>query len=177
MFGRKMRVGNLPNSPHSDSSNNSVYTNDKEYKEKSKEYYDKRNHVKNSKIKVGDKVLQKCKRNALNPIIGHVINIVGNAITARFENGKIYTRDKSHYKIINNINDEHKCKDDPKKRENVIEKDHINFMYNSSAESSNTSDNEVPQNAEETSDASDATRPRRECKTNTKYYNEHFVND
>ena len=59
---RNLPMGNLPNSPLSISSNTSVYTNDKEYKEKSKNYYEQRKHVRNSKLKVGDKVMYKCKR-------------------------------------------------------------------------------------------------------------------
>ena len=36
----------------------------------------------------------------LNPTPGNVVNIRGNAVTAEFDNGTIFTRDKSHFKII-----------------------------------------------------------------------------
>ena len=37
----------------------------------------------------------------LRPDVGIVIGTTGHSVTVRFENGRIYTRDKSHVKIVN----------------------------------------------------------------------------
>ena len=74
---------------------------DAQYKLKSKRYHDKRRNVKKSGIAVGDRILMRNKRtDPLNPICGKVIEIWGNAVTARFDDGKVFTRDKSHFKIL-----------------------------------------------------------------------------
>ena len=57
--------------------------------------------MRKSRIAVGDKILMKNKRtDPLSPIPGKVINIRGNAVTARFDDGKVFMRDKSHFKIV-----------------------------------------------------------------------------
>jgi hypothetical protein len=63
---------------------------------KYKRYHDKRRNVRKSGITVGEKILMKNKRtDPLCPIPGKVINIRGNAVTARFDDGKVFMR-KSH---------------------------------------------------------------------------------
>ena len=103
MFGRKMRLGVLPEIPETPERDNhpEVRQNDTLYKLKSKRYHDKRRNVRKSRIAVGDKILMKNKRtDPLSPIPGKVINIRGNAVTARFDDGKVFMRDKSHFKIV-----------------------------------------------------------------------------
>ena len=100
MFGRKMRLGVLPDISKCDN-DREVRKNDAQYKLKSKRYHDKRRNVKKSDIVIGDRILMKNKRtDSLNPIFGKVIKIWGNAVTARFDDGKIFRRDKSHFKIL-----------------------------------------------------------------------------
>ena len=100
MFGRKMQVGVLPDISKCEN-DPEVRENDAQYKLKSKRYHDKRRNVKKSDIAVGDRILMKDKRtDPLNPIFGKVIEIWGNAVTARFDDGKVFTRDKSHIKIL-----------------------------------------------------------------------------
>ena len=36
----------------------------------------------------------------LSPIPGRVTQIRGNGVTARFDDGKVFVRDKSHFKIV-----------------------------------------------------------------------------
>jgi hypothetical protein len=108
MFGRKMRLGVLPEIPETPERDNhpEVRQNDTLYKLKSKRYHDKRRYVRKSRIAVGDKILMKNKRtNPLSPIPGKVINICGNAVTARFDDGKVFMRDKSHFKIVRERSD------------------------------------------------------------------------
>ena len=100
MFGRKMQLGVLPDISKCEN-DPEVRKNDAHYKLKSKRYHDKRRNVKESDIAVGDRILMKNKRtDSLNPIFGKVIEIWGNAVTARFDDGKVFTRDKSHFKIL-----------------------------------------------------------------------------
>ena len=100
MFGRKMQLGALPDIPKCEN-DPEVRKKDAQYKLKSKRYHDKRRNVKKSDIAVGDRILMKNKRtNPLNPIFGKVIDIWGNAVAARFDDGKVFTRDKSHFKIL-----------------------------------------------------------------------------
>ena len=62
---------------------------------------DRRRNVRKSTITVGDRILMKNRRtDPLSPIPGTVVKICGNAVTARFENGKVFIRDKSHFKIV-----------------------------------------------------------------------------
>jgi hypothetical protein len=52
----------------------------------SKRYHDKCRHVRKSRITVGDRVLMKNRcTDPLSPIPGRVIEIRGNAVTARFD--------------------------------------------------------------------------------------------
>ena len=77
-----------------------VRQNDALYKLKSKIYHDKRRNVRKFGIAVGDRILMKNKRtDTLSPIPGKVIKIHGNALTARFDDGKVFVQDKSHFKI------------------------------------------------------------------------------
>ena len=98
-----MRLGVLPeileaSEPGNDSE---VRQNDALYKLKSKRYHDKRRNVRKSRIAVGDRILMKNRRtDPLSPIPGRVIEIRGNAVTARFDDGKVFMRDKSHFKIV-----------------------------------------------------------------------------
>ncbi|CAB4042206.1 Retrovirus-related Pol poly from transposon gypsy [Paramuricea clavata] len=88
MFGRKMRLGVLPEISETPERDNhpEVRQNDALYKLKSKRYHDKRRNVRKSRISVGDKILMKNKRtDPLSPIPGKVVNIRG---------------DKSHFKIV-----------------------------------------------------------------------------
>ncbi|CAB4026926.1 PREDICTED: uncharacterized protein K02A2.6-like [Paramuricea clavata] len=103
MFGRKMRLGVLPEISETPERDNhpEVRQNDALYKLKSKRYHDKRRNVRKSRIAVGDKILMKNKRtDPLSRIPGKVINIRGNDVTARFDDGKVFMRDKSHFKIV-----------------------------------------------------------------------------
>ena len=100
MFGRKMQLGVLPDISKCEN-DPEVRKNDAQYKLKSKRYHDKRRNVKKSDIAVGDRILMKNKwTDPLNPIFGKVIDIWGNAVAARFDDGKVFTRDKSHFKIL-----------------------------------------------------------------------------
>ena len=78
--------------------------NDRKYKEKSKKHFDKRHRVKESDIKVGDHVLFKNKRTVrLLPWLGRVRGIRKNSVIAEFDNGKVRTRDKSHFRVVNEV--------------------------------------------------------------------------
>ena len=61
MFGRKMRLGVLPEIPETPERDNhpEVRQNDTLYKLKSKRYHDMRRNVRKSRIAVGDKILMK----------------------------------------------------------------------------------------------------------------------
>ena len=103
MFGRKMRFGILPEIskiPETESDGN-IRRSDVAYKLKSKRNHDRRRNVRKSTITVGDMILIKNRRtDPLSPIPGTVVKICGNAVTARFANGKVFIRDKSHFKIV-----------------------------------------------------------------------------
>ncbi len=40
------------------------------------------------------------RTDSLSPIPGRAIEIRGNALTTRFDDGKVFMRDKSHFKIV-----------------------------------------------------------------------------
>ncbi|CAB4021350.1 Hypothetical predicted protein [Paramuricea clavata] len=85
-----MRLGVLPEISETPERDNhaEVRQNDALYKLKSKRYHDKRRNVRKSRIAVADKILMKNKRtDPLSAIPGKVINIRGNAVTARFDEG------------------------------------------------------------------------------------------
>ena len=103
MFGWKMRLGTLPEILKIRKRGNDaeVRRNDTIYKFKSKRNHDKHRNVRNSTIAVGDRILMKGRRtDQLSPLSGRVIKVSGHAVTARFDNGKMFIRDKSHFKII-----------------------------------------------------------------------------
>ena len=83
MFGRKMRLGVLPeiletSEPGNDSE---VRQNDGLYKLKSKRYHDKHRNVRKSRIADGDRILMKNRRtDPLSAIPGRVIEIRRNAV-------------------------------------------------------------------------------------------------
>ena len=93
MFGRKMRLGLLPEISETPESDNhpEVRQNDVLYKLKSK--------LKKVRIAVGNKILMKNKRtDPLSPIPGKVIKMYGNAMTGKFLCGtshisRLYERD------------------------------------------------------------------------------------
>ena len=60
--------------------------------------------VKRSDIRLRDRVLMKDRRtNRLKHEIGLVIGTTEHSVTVKFENGKIFTRDKFHVKVINEV--------------------------------------------------------------------------
>jgi beta-lactamase superfamily II metal-dependent hydrolase len=66
------------------------------YKEKAKKYHDRKQNVKRSHIKLGDKVLMKDRRtDRLKPEVGTVVCINDYSVTVRFRNGKTFNRNKS----------------------------------------------------------------------------------
>ena len=60
--------------------------------------------VKRSDIRLRDRVFMKDRRtNRLKHEIGLVIGTTEHSVTVKFENGKIFTRDKFHVKVINEV--------------------------------------------------------------------------
>ena len=135
MFGRKMRLGVLPEiSKISEHGNDAeIRQNDALYKKKSKRNHDKRRNVRKSTIAVGDRILMKNRRtDPLSPIPGRVIKICGNAVTARFDNGKVLMRDKSHFKIVRERSHSERQEsegEEMKSRENTLKRERKSSEY------------------------------------------------
>ncbi len=101
MFGRKMNLNIFPTMKRR-VKDEVIRNRDEKYKEKAKKYYDRKKNAKRSSIRLGDLVLMKGRRtDRLRPEVGIVIGKTGHSVTVRFENGRIYTRDKSHVKVVN----------------------------------------------------------------------------
>lgn len=101
MFGRKMNLSMFPTIQKT-MDDADIRSHHSRYKQKAKEYHDKKRNVKKSHVKLGDKVLMKNRRtDRLKPEVGTVIGIMGHTVTVRFGNGSVFKRDKSHFKIIN----------------------------------------------------------------------------
>ena len=82
----------------------SIRNHDRKYKEKAKKYHDSKKNVEKSYIRLGDRALMKDRRtDRLKPEIGLIIGTTEHCVTEKFENGKIFTRDKSHVKVINEV--------------------------------------------------------------------------
>ena len=79
-----------------------IRNRDRQYKEKAKEYHDRKKNIKESRIRLGDRVLMKDKRtDRLRPEVGIVVGIKGHSVTLQFGNGRTFKRDKSHLKVVN----------------------------------------------------------------------------
>ena len=103
MFGRKMNLNIFPTMKRR-AKDEGIRNHDRKYKEKAKKYHDSKKNVKKSRIRLGDRVLMKDRRiDRLRPEIGLVIGTTEHSVTVKFENGKIFTRDKSHVKVINEV--------------------------------------------------------------------------
>ena len=103
MFGRKMNLNIFPTMKRR-AKDEGIRNHDRKYKEKAKKYHDSKKNVKKSRIRLGDRVLMKDRRiDRLRPEIGLVIGTTEHSVTVKFENGKIFTRDKSHIKVINEV--------------------------------------------------------------------------
>ena len=95
---------------------NEVVKRDQMKKEKHKEYYDNRNHVKENNIQVGDNVLMKNRKKGkletrfeIQPC--KVIKVKGTSITVA-KNGKEYVRNSSEFKKLRNANNEQNIHED-----------------------------------------------------------------
>jgi hypothetical protein len=101
MFGRKMKLKIFPTMKRK--VDDKVIRNcDEKYKEKANKYYDRKKNAKKSSIRLNDRVLMKDRwTDRLRPEVGIVIGMTEHSVTVRFENGRIYTRDKSHVKVVN----------------------------------------------------------------------------
>ncbi|CAB4010567.1 Hypothetical predicted protein [Paramuricea clavata] len=59
----------------------------------------------------------------LSPIPGKVINIRENAVTARFDDGKVFMRDKSHFKIVRErsyVEERERVREEETFRDNIL---------------------------------------------------------
>ena len=174
MFNRKMRIGSVPNPVSQNKTAYEVQENDRKYKEKSMKYFDKRHKVKEFDIKVGDHVLFKNKRtDRLLPWLGRVTGIRKNSVTAEFDNGKVRTRDKSHFKVVNEVFG------DERERESQVNSRNEGQLMEFITRSS---DDEVIEPVPEvvqpvTSETESADRPGRNKRKNPRYFNEDFVNN
>ena len=101
MFGRNMNLNIFPTMKRK-VRDGAIRNRDRQYKEKAKEYHDRKKNVKESRIRLGDRVLLKDRRtDRLKPEVGIVVGIRGHAVTPQFGNGRIFKRDKSHLKVVN----------------------------------------------------------------------------
>ena len=101
LFGRKMRLGMLPDAKPSSISHEQLKAHNANYKGKSKFYHDKRRNAKMSNLLIGDRVAMKNMRSdTLLKILGHIEDIQGNAVTVTLDDGRVYIRDKSHIKKL-----------------------------------------------------------------------------
>ena len=103
MFGTKMNLNIFPTMKRR-VKDEVIRNHDRKYKEKAKKYHDSKKNVKKSHVRLGDRVLMKDRRtDRLRPEVGVVIKTTEHSVTVKFENGKIFTRDKSHVKVINEV--------------------------------------------------------------------------
>ena len=103
MFGRNINLNIFPTMKIR-VKDEDIKNHDRKYKEKAKKYHDSKKNVKKSHIRMGDRVLMKDRRtDRLKPEIELVIGTTEHSVIVKFENGKIFTREKSHVKVMNEV--------------------------------------------------------------------------
>ena len=103
MFGRKINFKIFP-TMNRRAKDEIIRNHDKEHKEKAKKYHDSKKNLTKSRIRLGDRLLMKDRRtDRLRPEVGFLIRTTEHFVTMKFENSKVFTRDKSYVKVINEV--------------------------------------------------------------------------